>query len=207
MEQRSAEWSQVRLGKITASEMATVLSGSVTAKNEYLHRLRELQAPMDLDHIPAIQWGRKHEDMALFRYELDNNIELKRPSFLRHPEHRWIGCSPDAVVLPAGGVEVKCPLSPEVHEATLKHGMNAEHMPQVQTCIWCCEADWWDFVSFDPRQHFARRLYVQRIPRDEKFIADMEAKCLEFRKIWQAGEWFERPAVINPVADALPQLF
>jgi hypothetical protein len=51
--------------------------------------------------------------------------------------------------------------------------MPPEHKPQVQTNIWVNECDWWDFISFDPRMPPHLCLFVQRIWRDDAYIAQL----------------------------------
>jgi len=40
--------------------------------------------------------------------------------------------------------------------------------------MWIARAPWCDFVSFDPRLPEKQSLYIQRVQRDEAFIARLE---------------------------------
>lgn len=46
--------------------------------------------------------------------------------------------------------------------------------------MWITGRKWWDFVSYDPRMPEHLQLFVQRIERDEKYVADLEAKVTAF---------------------------
>ena len=46
--------------------------------------------------------------------------------------------------------------------------------------MWVTGREWWDFVSYDPRATPEFRLYVERIARDEKYIAKLEAEVVKF---------------------------
>lgn len=46
--------------------------------------------------------------------------------------------------------------------------------------MWVLGLEWMDFCSFDPRMPPELRLYVERIERNEPYIADLESKVLTF---------------------------
>jgi hypothetical protein len=50
----------------------------------------------------------------------------------------------------------------------------------VQGQMWITGREWCDFVSYDPRMPEALQLHVQRIQRDEAFIADLERRVSSF---------------------------
>ena len=58
--------------------------------------------------------------------------------------------------------------------------MPVEHTAQVQGCMYVTGRQWWDFVSYDPRQPDGTRLYIQRIPRDSDFMEELELALITF---------------------------
>jgi hypothetical protein len=44
----------------------------------------------------------------------------------------------------------------------------------------CAEREWCDFVSYDPRMPAEMRLFVKRLERDDKRIAELEEQVAEF---------------------------
>jgi len=58
--------------------------------------------------------------------------------------------------------------------------MPEEHKPQVQGCMFVTGRDWWDFLSFDPRQDEDCRLYIETIERDEEYIAMLHQELVQF---------------------------
>jgi hypothetical protein len=46
--------------------------------------------------------------------------------------------------------------------------------------MWITGRQWCDFVSYDPRMPEPLQLYVQRIPRDAAFVADLESRITSF---------------------------
>jgi len=59
--------------------------------------------------------------------------------------------------------------------------MPPEHMAQVQGLMWITGRQWWDFVSYDARLPAEYQVYVQRVERDEEFIANLEEKIDSFQ--------------------------
>ena len=56
-------------------------------------------------------------------------------------------------------------------------------VPQIHGCIWCCDAEWWDFASYCPYVEEEYRLYIQRVPRDEGYIKRLEKACKEMNDL------------------------
>lgn len=188
-EQRTEGWHAERAGKITASRFIDVIAlrrdGKPTeGRTKYMQQLvfeRLASAPKREVSSKSMAWGAEVEAFAREAYELrTGNIVTKAP-FLVHPRYDFIGASPDGLVDADGGIEMKCPHDEAVHIATWLDGMPADHKPQVQGSMWVTGRQWWDFVSYDPRQGERFRLYVERIKRDEKYIADLAAGLLQFQ--------------------------
>jgi hypothetical protein len=51
---------------------------------------------------------------------------------------------------------------------------------QMQFQMACCGRKWVDFVSYDPRMPEHMRLFVMRVERDDKQIAELEAEVTAF---------------------------
>lgn len=187
-DQRTDEWRQDRAGRITGSRFKDVISvkkdGKSTAERAKLMRQLafERMAGIPAHEVggKALAWGTEVEPVAVQLYELHTgNIVMASP-FVAHPRYDFVGSSPDGLVGSKGGIEIKSPHDEGVHINTWLEGMPAEHMPQVQGNMWVTGRDWWDFISYDPRQCERLRLYVQRVPRDDAYIASMAAAILQF---------------------------
>lgn len=197
IEQRSEEWHRQRAGKVTASRFADAISMKEVgrAPNKTLAPtdtrsayMREIVAAI-LSGEPkaeinsfSLQWGRDAEPYARQAYEIETGFAVIDSEFIAHPVHDFVGCSPDGLVGADGGIEMKCPKDPGIHIRTLAEGMPDEHIGQVQGCMFVTGRQWWDFVSYDPRQDEPYRLYIQRIERDELYIQRLESGLWKF---WQ----------------------
>lgn len=206
IEQRSEEWFDARAGRITASMMNVVMlerdrapfktgprkgqpKPPPKALSDYAHQLaaeRLTGKPRKQARGAALDWGREMEVAAVAAYQAETGYIVTPAEFMRHPVHEFIGASPDFLVGEEGGGEVKCPESSEVHLETLLTGLPSEHIEQIQGGLWVTHRKWWDFISFHPDFSPTLRLYVQRVPRDDEYIARLEAACLEMEADVQA---------------------
>ena len=185
--QRDDDWFDARLGKATASRfkdvMATLKNGNpAQAQQDYLTELvveRLTQQPAQRFQNAAMNWGTEQESAARLAYERHEDIEVQEVGFIAH-DTLDAGCSPDGLVYWDGLLEIKCPWNTGVHIDTLLNGMPEHHTAQVQGQMWITGRDWCDFVSFDPRMPVELQLHVQRIERDEAFIADLERRVSSF---------------------------
>lgn len=188
--QGSPEWLAARAGKITASRFSAVMAKNKTAgeaatRRDYRWELlteRLTGRPVESYINKAMEWGTANEPLAREAYEAETGELVQRVGFILHPDHETIGCSPDMLVGERGGGEIKCPYSSVVHVQTLKGGMPTEHRAQVQGAMWVTGRDWWDFVSFDPRMPEHLQLYIERVKRDEAYIAELAAECMRFEQ-------------------------
>lgn len=164
--------------------------------------LREIRVPVEKSFdAPALAWGRHYESQAFAVYCLEAEAmpdwDLRESGFWVHDFVPGVGGSPDGIweddfgrVL--GGVEIKCPYNPEVHIKYCKWGLPPEHQWQVFFLMWLTDADFWDFVSFDPRCS-KNEFFMQRVFRDRYRVREMEIKLKEFTSILEKGEYYDEP--------------
>lgn len=185
--QRTEEWFSDRAGKFTGSRFVDVLARAkkdgkpLKAFYDVVEQVvveRIYGQPVDGAEGAALRWGTDVEPFARAAYELETGNVVVESGFIQHPDLSHVGCSPDGLVGGDGGIEMKCPKNPAIHLKRFSAGMEEEHMPQVQGCMWVTGREWWDFVSYDPRAPEHLRIYIQRIERDEAFIANL-AECVE----------------------------
>jgi hypothetical protein len=163
--------------------MATLKNGNpAQAQQDYLTELvveRLTQQPVQRFATTAMNWGTEQEAAARLAYERHADIEVQETGFVAH-DTLMAGCSPDGLVYWDGLLEIKCPFNTGVHIETLLNGMPEHHTAQIQGQMWITGRDWCDFVSYDPRMPVELQLHVQRIERDEAFIADLERRVTSF---------------------------
>jgi len=187
IEQGSALWFAQRLGLVTSSRVADVVSKtksgpSASRKNYMMQLLCERLTGQREDSYTngAMQRGIDLEPVARSAYELDRDVMVSQAGFVLHPEHPYTGSSSDGLVGDAGMVEIKCPNTAQ-HIACIAAGKyDSKYYPQMQHQMWVAGRDWCDFVSFDDRLPDALQLFVCRVARDDKFITGMAADIQAF---------------------------
>jgi hypothetical protein len=189
-DQRTPEWYAARSGKFTGSRLNDMLKRKESTEFEaqakgykdliyqiVLERLTGTHADNSMDSA-SLRWGRDYEPEAKMYYMLQEDVDVIDVGFLAHPVFSFLGVSPDGVIEPRNGIEIKCPKSPYVQMQRFVSGIDDEYYPQVMGCIWVRDAEWWDFVSYDPRMPAHMTMFKQRIYRDEEYIKHMEAVAL-----------------------------
>jgi putative phage-type endonuclease len=187
IEQRSAEWHQLRFGKVTASRVADILAktktGPSASRQNYLIELalqRTTGVIQESYSNAAMEWGAQTEPQARVAYEIKTSNFVDQVPFVDHPTIKWFGCSPDGLVSDNGLVEIKCPNSATHWEYFKYNRPPTKYVIQMQAQMACTGRDWCDFVSFDPRMPERSQLLVVRVDRDDAFIAEMEAEIKQF---------------------------
>jgi predicted phage-related endonuclease len=77
-------------------------------------------------------------------------------------------------------LENKCPNTATHIDTLLGQSVPSKYITQMQFQMACTGRQWCDFVSYDPRMPETMRLFVKRIQRDDKHIAEIEATVREF---------------------------
>ena len=186
IEQGSDEWLALRLGKLTASKFADVISkghGAAPSKTRetYMYQLAAdilTQAPQDSFKSSAMEWGNECEPAARAAYELKHGVDVDECAFIELSDR--IGVSPDGLVGLDGLLEIKCPNTTTQIKRVLAGEAPKEYMAQIQGQIWVSGRDWCDFVSFDPRIDGPAGYFEIRVNRDQEYIDILEGKCQEF---------------------------
>ncbi len=187
--QRTDEWFAIRLGKVTASRMADVLSkgksGESASRRNYRIELvaqRLTNQPNEPFTNAAMEWGTATEPLARVAYELKHNRDVIDIAFVEHPTIEWFGCSPDGLVGENGLIEIKCP-NTTTHLDWMEDGKApSKHIPQMMAQMACTGLQWCDFVSYDPRLPEDLQLFIVRVNRDQEYIDNMEVEVKKFLK-------------------------
>lgn len=184
MEQRSSEWFAARLGKVTASKVASILAKKDSAtRADYLTDLvleRLTGKQQEFYQNESMQWGTETEPQARMAYEAFKGVLVDEKGFIDHPTIANFGCSPDGLVGEEGLIEIKCMMSKN-HLSTLLSGKApTKYIPQMQTQMAVMNRQWCDFVSFDPRLPEDLQLFVVRVNRDNEYIAKLEEEVVVF---------------------------
>ena len=187
MRQQTEEWYSARLAKVTASRVSDILaktkSGPAASRQNYMAQLiveRLTGNRVEGFESDAMVWGRETEPQARAAYEFLTDASVAEEGFVIHPAIPDFGASPDGLVGGDGLLEIKCPNTAQHLDVLLSGTIPAKYVTQMQAQMACTGRAWCDFVSFDPRMPGEMQLFVQRVARDDAFIAEMESEIRAF---------------------------
>lgn len=187
MQQGSEEWLLARCGRVTASRMADLMartkSGYGAGRANYMAELvaeRLTGQPAARFTNDAMRWGTEQEPNARAAYAFAYDMEVEEVGLVLHPRIDGLGASPDGLVGDCGLVEIKCPNTATHIDTLLSKAAPSKYVLQMQTQMACTGRDWCDFVSFDPRMPAEMQMFVCRVQRDDKLIAEIETEVTAF---------------------------
>lgn len=185
--QRSDAWFAARLGKVTASRvgdvMATTKSGPSASRKNYMAELvaeRLTGKPAERFQSAAMAHGTEAEPQARRLYEFLHDVTVEEVGFLLHPSIPNFGASPDGLVGADGLVEIKAPNTATHIDTLLGAPIDRKYLLQMQVQMSVTDRAWCDFVSFDPRLPAEMQLFVQRVPRDDALIMQINEAVTAF---------------------------
>ena len=185
--QGSDEWHRQRLGKATASRIADIVaktkSGWAASRKNYEAQLiaeRLTGDPTESFTNAAMAHGKEYEPDARAAYEFYSGTQVAQISFVDHPSIDMSGASPDGLVNDDGLIEIKCPNTATHIDTLTSRKVPAKYQTQMQWQMACTGRKWCHFVSYDPRMPEEMRLFITKIDRDNKRIAELEREVSEF---------------------------
>ena len=187
MEQRTDEWFNARLGKVTASRVTDVVArtktGYAASRENYMAQLiveRLTQQAEKSFSSAAMQWGTDTEPLARAAYEAERQVMVDEEGFVEHPEIANAGASPDGLVGKDGLVEIKCPNTSTHIETLLTGTVPKKYLDQMMWQMICTGREWCDFVSYDPRMPEHLQLFIKRIPFDAAYADTLNTEVSKF---------------------------
>jgi putative phage-type endonuclease len=188
MEQRTEEWFQARLGKVTASAVADMMAKTKTGaasadRANLLARLlteRLTGEPTVGFTNAAMQWGVDTEDQARAAVAFEIGEAIEEVGFVDHPEIEGLGASPDGLIGTDGLVEIKCPNTATHIDTLLSQKVAKKYLLQMQTQLACTGRQWCLFASYDPRLPQHLQLWTTKVARDPVLIKEIETETKKF---------------------------
>lgn len=180
MIQGTDEWIQARVGSLGASRLHEAVSRTKTGWGAGRANLmaelvveRLTRAPVEQYMNQAMIHGIETEPDARAAYEFHMDAEVIEVGLSHHPTIEGTHASPDGLV-GRGLVEIKCPNSATHINTLLGASIPKKYIIQMQWQMVCTDAEFCDFVSYDPRMPEKQRLFCRRIQRDDDMIQELE---------------------------------
>ena len=188
--QGSDEWRQARVGLPTASGFSNLLTKTgrtSTTSQAYLQKLvaeSYLGRALDDNETGFMTRGKVMEDEAIAWYEMARDVAVQRVGLCLRDDKR-VGCSPDGLIHPDGGIEVKVPTA-AIHVGYLldPQSLVEAYKGQVQGALYVTGRVWWDLVSYNPEIPPV----VVRVQRDAEYLLALEPALNDFLKRLEAAK-------------------
>lgn len=211
--QRSPEWVDARVGKVTASRLkdwlATGVKGQpLQARKDYERELAfEVQfgVPFTRFVTSAMEEGAMMEEFLKRQYEQLNNV-IVRPVGCYF--NNYFVASPDGEIDDDGLIECKWVYDTSFSDV-LANGVPKDHMLQIQGQLWASGKQWCDYVVGNGN---VGRFKVIRVERDEEIISTIRDSLVNGKLEVKVDtenvyEFSEAPAVMGGTYLALDKEF
>ena len=185
--QGSEQWRLARVGSVGASRVAELVARTKTGYGASRANLmaeliceRLTGQPAQTFVSAAMQHGTETEPEARASYCFYTGRDVVEIGLIRHPKIEQSHASPDGLVDDDGMLEIKCP-QPAAHlETLLSEKIPEKYVTQMMWQLACSGRKWVDYVSYSPSFPENMRLFVKRLARDDKRIAELEAEIAAF---------------------------
>ena len=176
IEQGSAEWHEARMGIPTASRFKEIMTGKLkpsASSSKYMHELLAewvLGEPASTYVSEFMDRGIELEPKAVKYYEFEKDVKTEQAGFCLM-DNGLVGCSPDRLINPGGGLEIKCPMAKTHIKYLLGGSVEGDYLAQVQGSLYVTDRAWWDVLSYNPMMPPA----LVRVHRDEAYIQALDS--------------------------------
>ncbi len=187
LEQGTEAWRLARCGSLGASQVSDAIartkSGWGASRANVMALLvaeRLTGAPIETYSNATMQRGNDVEPEARAAYQFEAGVLVRRVGLVKHPTIAASHASPDGLIGGDGLVEIKCPNISTHIDTLLGQSAPAKYVTQMQWQMACTGRRWCDFCSYDPRMPEHMRIFIKRVERDDKAIAELEKQVVEF---------------------------
>lgn len=167
-DQRSPEWFALRGNMLTASDVASAIGCNFFKHPEAL--ILEKCGYRKFNGNANTARGVRLEPIVRDMYDAQNNSKTHEIGLLVHPEHRWLGGSPDGVTEDGVLVEIKCPNK-------ISSKVPVYYMPQIQLLLEIMNLEECDFIQYSEEKDLMK---IIRVARDRSWFEEMLPKMKVF---------------------------
>ena len=111
----------------------------------------------------ATYHGQKYEDVVLDIYRNMYKTEIMDFGLLTHPEHNWLGASPDGITPSGIMLEIKCPYRRKITGIPPLY-----YWIQVQLQLEVCNLEYCDFVEYEFMEFMTKQEFLDDTSLDKK---------------------------------------
>lgn len=176
--QGSDEWHRARLGVLSASNAAKIVSGKTTeVRLTYMSELvgQVLTGTYEEINSKYLEHGKTHEASARALYEFETDLKIVEVPFVFKDETFREGCSPDFIIEGVKSGEIKCPFNPANYvKFFCEDKIKKEYAWQGQFQIRTLGCDTFDMCQFHPdfKTKSLKRFEIEKDEEMQKTLAD-----------------------------------
>ena len=193
-DQRSEAWLKLRGNMLTASDAASAIgTNSYQTPDDLL--LKKCGIGEKFTGNEATEWGTKMEPVAIKLFEEEYGEKVNELGLIPHPDHPWLGGSPDGLTDTNCLVEIKCPMRRKI----IPGQVPLHYQAQIQLCMEIMDVESCFFVQYAPIEISWPNeavFDVTVVPRDREWFA----KYLPVMK-----EFWDRVLYFREHLDELPK--
>ena len=193
-DQRSEAWLKLRGNMLTASDAASAIgTNSYQTPDDLL--LKKCGLGEKFTGNEATEWGTKMEPVAIEMFEEQSGEKVNELGLIPHPDHPWLGGSPDGLTDTNCLVEIKCPMRRKI----IPGQVPLHYQAQIQLCMEIMDVESCFFVQYAPIEISWPNeavFDVTVVPRDREWFA----KYLPVMK-----EFWDRVLYFREHLDELPK--
>lgn len=191
VKQGTLPWFALRIGKVTGSRFAKMMSNDNLSLVDILVAERVTGQSEDTDYVSEeMQRGTDLEPLARVAYETHTKKKVRQIGFITSTQYPMFGLSPDGFVGRKGAIEIKC-MSTRNHVKAIRQNKVLNEYKYQVICYFLIneKLEWLDFVSYDPR-FWKRPLHIHRVTRTDLLddIAEAEQVLKAFFEKFQRIE-------------------
>eukprot|EP01017_Pseudomicrothorax_dubius_P036646 TRINITY_DN526_c0_g1_i3.p1 TRINITY_DN526_c0_g1~~TRINITY_DN526_c0_g1_i3.p1 ORF type:complete len:275 (-),score=54.03 TRINITY_DN526_c0_g1_i3:26-802(-) len=197
-EQSTSFWMKMRGLRVTGSNFGKISKRNINADQSAF--VFDLVYQKSLDGLPAIEWGKKNENLAREQYaakHLRPDQKLMSAGFMIDPIDCWMGASPDGLIeheTSPGIIEIKCPFTgkglnmkdtakayksgfymTEIDEGKWKLNRRHDYYAQIQGNLYLHKRQWCDFIVWTDVE-----FVVEKITYESDFFENMKVRLKEY---------------------------
>lgn len=183
IEQNTEEWFELRRGKITSSNFASIMAHTPgkfgNPAIQYAQRVAiegKTNTTIETFQSEYMEKGIELEQDAREAYQMATFVDVLPGGFC---ELGRFGSSSDGLA-GEGIIEIKCPKYSTHFDSLVKGGYDSKYQWQLRGQMWIYDKPWVDFVSYCPDFPMNKQLYIFRVDRDKAEEDKMIARLNQF---------------------------
>jgi len=143
VEQKSAEWHEIRRNLITASDFAQALGEGKFGTQKQLYRKKcGFEDDSFNSNLAPLVWGNMFEQVAQTIYAQRNDVHVYEFGIIKHPTLDFFGASPDGITENGIMIEIKCP-----YKRKINGEIPSQYYYQIQGQLDVCDLQECDYFE------------------------------------------------------------